>query len=417
MNILTLDFETYYSQEYSLSKMTTEAYVRDPAFEAILLGIKVGTDASFTLRGPDIPAYLASVDWSNTCAVAHHAHFDGLILSYHYGVKPAYWMDTLSMGRALVGAEVGGSLAKLSEHFGIGRKGHEVLDAKGKHASDFTPEELDKYAAYCANDVELTFQLLRHLLSAKGILPSKFPQFELDLIDLTVRLFTEPVAELDTALLEHTYIESIRAKDAFLQSAGLDEKTLKSKSKLAAVLRQLGVEPPMKPSPTHPEKMIEAFSKTDKEFLALLQHDDPRVSAVVEARLGTQSSLVESRAERMLNIAARGPMPVYLKYYGAHTGRWCLAGDTRIWVRTPSGVVMEMPLVSLRPDEEVWDGQEWVKHDGLVDQGIAEVITYDGITGTPEHKVWVAGEDATRTLAGAMQEGLILQDADAPPRN
>ena len=30
MDVYTLDFETYYDQEYSLSKVTTEEYVRDP---------------------------------------------------------------------------------------------------------------------------------------------------------------------------------------------------------------------------------------------------------------------------------------------------------------------------------------------------------------------------------------------------
>ena len=40
MDIYTIDFETYYSREYSLSKITTERYVRDPQFEAIMMGIK-----------------------------------------------------------------------------------------------------------------------------------------------------------------------------------------------------------------------------------------------------------------------------------------------------------------------------------------------------------------------------------------
>ncbi len=41
MDLITLDFETYYSREYSLSKMTTEEYVRDPRFEVIGVGVKV----------------------------------------------------------------------------------------------------------------------------------------------------------------------------------------------------------------------------------------------------------------------------------------------------------------------------------------------------------------------------------------
>lgn len=40
MNILTLDFETFFSSDYTLSKLTTEAYIRDPRFEALCLGIR-----------------------------------------------------------------------------------------------------------------------------------------------------------------------------------------------------------------------------------------------------------------------------------------------------------------------------------------------------------------------------------------
>ena len=35
MDIITLDFETYYDKDYSLSKMQTDAYVRDERFEVI----------------------------------------------------------------------------------------------------------------------------------------------------------------------------------------------------------------------------------------------------------------------------------------------------------------------------------------------------------------------------------------------
>ena len=41
MDLITIDFETYYDQEYSLSKLTTEEYVRDTRFEVIGVAIKV----------------------------------------------------------------------------------------------------------------------------------------------------------------------------------------------------------------------------------------------------------------------------------------------------------------------------------------------------------------------------------------
>ena len=51
MDIVTIDFETYYDREYSLSKMTTEAYVRDPRFEVIGVCVKVNDFPTFFLHG------------------------------------------------------------------------------------------------------------------------------------------------------------------------------------------------------------------------------------------------------------------------------------------------------------------------------------------------------------------------------
>jgi DNA polymerase len=83
----------------------------------------------------------------------------------------------------------------------------------------------------------------------------------------------------------------------------------------------------MKKSPAT-GKQTYAFSKTDEGFKALLEHEDTRVQAVVAARLGTKSTIEETRTERFIGIATRGPMPVPLRYYAAHTGRW--GGDDKI---------------------------------------------------------------------------------------
>ena len=46
MALITLDVETYYDRDYSLSKMTTEEYIRDPRFEVIGVSVKVGNGTS-----------------------------------------------------------------------------------------------------------------------------------------------------------------------------------------------------------------------------------------------------------------------------------------------------------------------------------------------------------------------------------
>src|SRR4029077_6184820 len=72
-----------------------------------------------------------------------------------------------------------------------------------------------------------------------------------------------------------------------------------------------------------------AFAKTDKEFQALLEHDNPLVQALVSARLGVKSTLEETRTERLLSIHhVVDSMPVPLRYSGAHTHRF--SGDWNI---------------------------------------------------------------------------------------
>ena len=111
--VLCLDFETAWdSKEYTLSKMTTEEYIRDPRFHAWgLCWQEFGEGKPVWVAHDDIPAWVASVDWSRTAVLAHNALFDVSILSWVYGAKPAFIFDSLSMARALRGVEVGNSLA------------------------------------------------------------------------------------------------------------------------------------------------------------------------------------------------------------------------------------------------------------------------------------------------------------------
>ena len=119
MNIITLDFETEFDDDYTLKKMTTEAYVRDPRFRAHGCGIKGSGKHTWWLNEPEFRDWTTKQDWSQIAALCHHAHFDGLILSHHYGVRPALWLDTLSMARALIGNHLSVSLESLAAHFGL----------------------------------------------------------------------------------------------------------------------------------------------------------------------------------------------------------------------------------------------------------------------------------------------------------
>jgi len=320
MNILTIDFETYYSREFSLTKVTTEEYVRSPEFEAIGVAVQVddGKPEWFSGDGEAMHQFLTRFDWANSLALAHNAPFDGAILKWVYGLSPKGWLDTLSMGRALHGTEVGGSLKVLAQHYDLGEKGTEIENALGLHRADFSPEQLERYGDYCKNDVALTWELFGQM--SKG-----FPAVELRLIDLTVRMFTEPVLRLDMGKLEFLLkMEKDRKKELLDK---FNKEDLMSNPKFAELLRKLGVEPPMKVSPATGKQTF-AFSKTDEEFKALLEHPSPSVQILVAARLGTKSTIEETRTERFLGIGKRGALPVPLRYYAAHTGRW--GGDDKL---------------------------------------------------------------------------------------
>jgi DNA polymerase len=268
--------------------------------------------------------------------LAHNTLFDGAILSWLYGITPKGWLDTQCMARALHGVDGSVSLKNMAIQYGVGHKGTEVDDAKGKHLSDFTISELHQYGQYCRNDVDLTYDIF-NIMMATG-----FPKSELKLIDLTLSMFIHPVLQLDTEALELHLADTATQKTNHLvqalQSVGHKElavrhilgdveakaavrKTLMSNPQFAEMLKGLDVIPPTKIS-ARTGKETFSFAKTDEGFKALLEHPDSRVQALCAARLGTKSTLEETRTQRFIDISERGPFPIPLKYYAAHTGRW-----------------------------------------------------------------------------------------------
>ena len=318
MDLITSDFETYYDREYSLSKLTTEEYIRDQRFQVIGVSTKLNDEEPVWVTGTakEVLGHLHSLPWDNAMMLAQNTMFDGAILSWRCGIKPKVLADTMLMSRAIYGPEVSHSLKAISERLGIGIKGDEVVNALGKRRADFTLEQMDRYADYCRMDVTLTY------MAFKQFLGMGFPKDELKLIDLTLKMFTNPLLELNKAHLQKHLIEVTARKENLLVDAGVtDKKELMSGPKFASMLLNLGVVPPMKISPTTGKETY-AFAKGDEEFLALLEHEDDRVQSLMAARLGNKSTLEETRTQRFIDIAGRGPLPAPIRYYAAHTGRW-----------------------------------------------------------------------------------------------
>ena len=321
-DIIVLDFETYYDRAFSLSKMTTEEYIRDELFETIGVSVKVNDAPAEWMSGTKAQTkkWLEQFAWGSSVAVAHNAMFDMAILNWHFDIRPKRIADTLSMARAVDGPDAGNSLAKLAERYELGAKGDEVVNALGKRRVDFAPDEMARYASYCINDVELTYKLF-------AAMAPLLPPVEMRLIDLTTRMFTQPVLELDPEILTTHLAEVKKKKAKLLEVIEADKSVLMSNPQLAELLTKLGVAPPRKKSLTT-GKMTWAFGKTDEAFKALLDHPDHKVQAIVAARMGVKSTLEETRTERFIKIAERGTLPVPLRYYAAHTGRW--GGDDKV---------------------------------------------------------------------------------------
>lgn len=337
-----IDFESFWSNDHTLSKMSPTEYVMHPDTEIISVAIKVGDAPTDVIFGEsEIKRHLDALDWSTKMAIGHNmSGFDAMIMAWRFGIHPKMWGCTAAMGRSRYAKTSGVSLKNLSRELGVGAKlDLEATNTKGKHLKDFAPEELKAMEQYNKVDTELCAKLFKAL--AKG-----FPKDELLQIDMTTRMLVDTKFELDYELVRRA-LEDVKAEkrrslldlaqrlgiESYASTAvehgvGIEEQVrteLASATKFAALLTKLGVEVPMKVSPTVKDREVPALAKTDEAFIALQEHDNPLVAAAARARLEVKSTLLETRLEAFIRAAdaCNGRLPVPLKYAGADTtGRW-----------------------------------------------------------------------------------------------
>lgn len=314
--IVTLDFETYYDKDYTLSgKMNMSEYVRDDRFHAHGVGIKIGNGKTLWYTGKNIPLALREIDWSKCAMLAHNTAFDGFICSHVYDIKPAFYLDTLSMARAAHGHHMRHDLDTLAKAHGLAGKVKRdaLVDTKGKQ--QLTDKEERALGAYCVDDVEDTYKIFWKL---HDYIPDK----ELLLIDLTLRMFCDPVLRIDIPRVQAELEREVGSKAAALLRSGASVEDLMSNEKFAKLLRRAGVNPPMKISPST-GKLTYAFAKSDLAFQELMKNGNDKVRALCEARLKVKSTIGETRAARFLEAGKNGmKLPILLNYSGTHTHRW-----------------------------------------------------------------------------------------------
>lgn len=331
MNVLTVDFETFYDKDYSLSKMQTDEYILDDRFEIIGVCVSKNDEEPQWFSGTFDETHdwmWGNYDWPSSAVRCHNAMFDGFIMTQKLGIRPKLWMDTLAQARMLKPYLPSHSLAAMAAYYKLPAKGTEVANALGRRRHMFSSFELIKYAEYCQHDTFLCREI--------GKIMDQFtPVLHLRLIDMTVRMFTEPMFVGNVDKMQELYEKEVLRKEELLAQAATNRDAIMSNQMFAEMLRQYGVEPPMKMS-ARTGKPTLALAKSDKEFTDLQNHYDPRVQALVAARLGVKTTIAETRAKKFVDMTKRGPLPVYLNFWGAKTTGRYSGGNQVNWQNLPA---------------------------------------------------------------------------------
>lgn len=314
LQLVTLDFETFYGTGYSLTSLSTTDYVHDPRFKVQGVGIKVGDGNTTWFPARKVRKALRGISWSTSALTAHNTLFDGYILSAIYGHRPAFYTDTLSMARAALGHHSVLRLDTVGQALACGSKIQGEL-AKTKDVRVLSKEASDALGVYCCNDVDVCskiFDKLYHHISDD----------ELKLIDITLRMFCDPVLEIDEERVQREKDKIVAQRAWRIAKVNATAGELRSRDKFAKLIVEAGGRPPRKMSKATGQSTF-AFSRTDEGFKSLLRSDNETVRNLAEAKIAVSSTGSEGKAQRFLDISkASKKLPVYLLYSGAHTHRW-----------------------------------------------------------------------------------------------
>lgn len=309
---VTLDFETFYAGDYTLKKATTEEYVRDSRFQPLCLGFAPSSGKAWGLIGPDrIRQWADGVRGKPFNAICHNAYFDCFILNEIYGIRPAFIFDTMSMARAVNGPLASASLENLVNLYGLPHKTVPYNKFIGKRFEDMDGPLREELLEGCLQDCRLTMELFK-------ILVRKFPPSELEIIDTTIRMFTEPRIHGDAELFDRLAVEEEAKKQEFMDNLGLSKVDLRCNTTMIRVLEGLGESVPTKKGKAGP---VPCFASSDLYMIDNRDRDD-WVGLLLRARGAIGSSISETRCSRLADMSRRGPLPVYLGYNAAVTTRW-----------------------------------------------------------------------------------------------
>ena len=344
LETIGLDWESFWAQNYSLTKISTSEYVRDRRFKAHGMAISRESEnfAPRWVTHDDVPAVLASIDWSNTRLVSHNGEFDFFVLAERYGYRPARYFCSMAAARFWLQGESQVGLDRLAKFYRMAGKREGLLATKGLR--DLPPDTEKTLGEYACDDV---MKCLIFWHKFKDVMPED----EQRLMDITFRMFCDPVLEVDLPLVPEGFKDALRKRIAKVDAADwVDSSILRSNDKFAKALEDLNVDPPTKIS-KKTGKLAWAFAKSDEAFIELLEHPEPRVRTLVEARIESKSTIALTRALRLFRMGRTGKLAIALNYARAKTHRWSgsnkmnlqnfvRGSKLRLAIRAPEGWVI-----------------------------------------------------------------------------
>lgn len=339
-DVVLIDFETFFDQDYSMSKLSTVEYILDPRYEEIgksIIHVKQPFEPVVVnfYRGDDDSyiRYLTREYGDNLegCTlVAQNAPFDGTILVRKYGICPQFCVDTLALLRH-EDSRRRNDLATASERENLPAKG-DTSQFAGVHLQGITDEQWMAMSAYANRDAKNEW----HIFTRKMSRLSR-PAVELRLIQHTLELFWKPTLRINQQSATDLIAKMEAKIDEAVAPTGVDRESI-SKNKefgilLGKALDEAGdtiekYQKHGKPTPTGKPRVLLAIAKDDDKLVVLKAHQSPKVRELMAARQAVKSWPLHIGRVHSIMAQARatdGLLAVPLRYHGAHTGRW--AGD------------------------------------------------------------------------------------------
>lgn len=393
---LYLDLETF-----SETPITNGVYKYAEKSEILLLAYALEDDPVTVLEWSEQALEIVKLYFSqDVMFCAHNSNFDRVMLKQHDANIPIdRWHDTMVQALA---HSLPGSLGMLCDIFKVpvdqakDKEGKKLINlfCKPQKNRDGSfsrvygkdqPELWQKFKDYAALDI-----------SAMRVLHKKMPKWNLTADERKYWIMDQErndrgfKIDLDLANACISAIKSEKTtRDARTKEATNNEVNCATQrdAMLEFILKEYGVSLP------------------DMQVATLTRRlEDPElpeeVKELISLRLESSGTSTKKYTTLINATCADGRMRGTVQFCGAgRTGRDCVAEGSLVTVLRNDKVI-EIPIENVLVTDKVWDGQEWVLHDGIVFSGKKEIIEHDNILATSEHKVYISsGEKICLGLA------------------